>query len=959
MKVLLKSDNKTIEFISGTTEINVNDDFVQTFEVVPKIPLTDREELRVVFQTLIGESATHSLPLLKTQDFYRTEIPESLIVSGGVFSLQIFRRRYSTTGETYRETASNSYSVGIGGGVKNAKGENVTITMITTLYHEAETAIETSTANATNAEASKNQAEVFATNAGTSAGEAKTSETNAAASEANAKTSENNAEQYAISALTSSQTASTSAETAVNAKANAEAARSIAEESAIKANESAQKAESQASTVNSMWQDSLVAAERAETSAQNASSSASAANESAEQAMTAAQNAQDAENNINTTLRDVAKAKSFDNYGELVTHLKNDVLAIPYTTGQPFYIIETDVPDLWVSAVDLTTNHAYSYTSASQFLTDLDNNGGKLWVGNYQLAKLETAKVYLDDLQKKTDSRLQTSSKEVVGAINEVNSKAVSASNKATAIENAKGKACGYASLNAIGQVPSEQLPDLNYQRPTDERLTTDSKEIYGAINELDGRLDNIGETIEEKVEPTTEKVEVIETALEQANIITQETVESAYDSRITANGKKILNASFASLKKIVGNTVVYDKDENGLNGKIANVTFSGIKSTSPNGEESVLEFPETELPLGDEIDFENKKITKYGVTIVLTGDEDEKALKFYPYPSGANQRNGIRIFLKNAENFAKGFCTDGEVVEDGSQLNSEKPVVIGYNNSTNVFFVGFTDRLGITTAGQEPTDITAVISNVKSYLAQRYADGNPVTIHYVSSTLQRETEFDNSDEYKSWYLGAENVLGNDGAKHGALPTISTDYDIVNEIGSGGGGSTGGGGLSANEVKTIADSSASTALTEAKTYTDNKSVGSASASVDENNVLTVEIKDNQGNVLATTTVTLPSGGGGGGLTATDLPDALVNEFNTPTKTLTDSDKTNACAWLGALKQNTAKSSMLQAYGKLASGDQYMINAQYGEPTANDSGNGYLTVTFYKNVIKPLLDTLKS
>lgn len=51
-------------------------------------------------------------------------------------------------------------------------------------------------------------------------------------------------------------------------------------------------------------------------------------------------------------------------------------------------------------------------------------------------------------------------------------------------------------------------------------------------------------------------------------------------------------------------------------------------------------------------------------------------------------------------------------------------------------------------------------------------------------------------------------------------------------------------------------------LAEAKEYTDNKAVDSVGASVDENNVLTVAIKDKAGKVIATTTVALPSGGGG-------------------------------------------------------------------------------------------------
>lgn len=62
---------------------------------------------------------------------------------------------------------------------------------------------------------------------------------------------------------------------------------------------------------------------------------------------------------------------------------------------------------------------------------------------------------------------------------------------------------------------------------------------------------------------------------------------------------------------------------------------------------------------------------------------------------------------------------------------------------------------------------------------------------------------------------------------------------------------------------------------------------------------------------------------------------------------------------GFLAKDTSNSARIQAYAKTQSGGRYMISAQGGEPTSNDSNNNYLTVAFYKNVLKPLLDELKS
>jgi hypothetical protein len=76
-------------------------------------------------------------------------------------------------------------------------------------------------------------------------------------------------------------------------------------------------------------------------------------------------------------------------------------------------------------------------------------------------------------------------------------------------------------------------------------------------------------------------------------------------------------------------------------------------------------------------------------------------------------------------------------------------------------------------------------------------------------------------------------------------------------ISATGGGSEGG--LGEASVRAIAQDEAGKALTEAKEYTDEKAVDSVGATV-EGQELTVEIKDKAGNVIATTTVTLPSGG---------------------------------------------------------------------------------------------------
>lgn len=258
----------------------------------------------------------------------------------------------------------------------------------------------------------------------------------------------------------------------------------------------------------------------------------------------------------------------------------------------------------------------------------------------------------------------------------------------------------------------------------------------------------------------------------------------TSWNEQAVAGGAHALDKSQAVLKKVVGSTVAYDKDENGLNGKLANASFAGIESTNADGTKtSTLSFPKTETPLGTTIDLESKKITNYGVDIVLTGTESD-GLLYYQYGSGENQRNGIRLRLKQAENFAKGYCTDGEVAEDASQLNGAYKIAIGYNNSTDLLWVGFIDVIGITAKGENPTDTNTVIQEVQAYLAQRYADGNPVTIRYVSGILQSERDFTfeeyvGGNTYTVYKNGTETVQGNDGAIYDAYNTMTVSYECV------------------------------------------------------------------------------------------------------------------------------------------------------------------------------------
>ena len=145
-----------------------------------------------------------------------------------------------------------------------------------------------------------------------------------------------------------------------------------------------------------------------------------------------------------------AKAVSFATYGDMVAALKA-AGKTDYKVGDNLFIVATDVPDYWVSAV-------------------LDNNTGD--TGYFSISPLESQKVDLSEYQKKTDNSLNTTNKTVVGAINEVKGIADGASTKANANEETLNKIVGgqqevakatnaNTAVNVTGQINGKAIDSI------------------------------------------------------------------------------------------------------------------------------------------------------------------------------------------------------------------------------------------------------------------------------------------------------------------------------------------------------------------------------------------------------------------------------------------------------------------------------------------------------------------
>lgn len=215
----------------------------------------------------------------------------------------------------------------------------------------------------------------------------------------------------------------------------------------------------------------------------------------------------------------------------------------------------------------------------------------------------------------------------------------------------------------------------------------------------------------------------------------------------------------------------------------------------TPYIEPTKYAFPNTVNPLGRTIDFENKKIVDYGITVELDGTENWN----YYTAKGSfvnNSGNGvvldgfIPVSVGNVRRLP-GIATDG-TVEIETDITSDTGFQAGKIwlgiDGRGLYWTGILDMLGFTTKGVEPTDDekATAIDQFKAYLAQR-ADVNPVIVRYVAPSVQSETPFTEAqtaagDSYLP-YTGGTETVDNANAEYGVENNITQEYDIVNKIG--------------------------------------------------------------------------------------------------------------------------------------------------------------------------------
>lgn len=105
-------------------------------------------------------------------------------------------------------------------------------------------------------------------------------------------------------------------------------------------------------------------------------------------------------NEVNSIAKGANQALSYSNYQAMVTAF-NSLANNVHNVGQNVMIITLNVPDLWISSIE-STSQSYTYTSDSDFTNALATNG-YVQVGYYKLSALETQKVDLTNYVTNTD----------------------------------------------------------------------------------------------------------------------------------------------------------------------------------------------------------------------------------------------------------------------------------------------------------------------------------------------------------------------------------------------------------------------------------------------------------------------------------------------------------------------------------------------------------------------------
>lgn len=398
----------------------------------------------------------------------------------------------------------------------------------------------------------------------------------------------------------------------------------------------------------------------------------------------------------------------FNTYAAMEEDLKSSTKD-KYHLGDTLLLKENNTPDYWISAI-------------------LDTNTGDY--GYYEVSELET-KIDLSEYQTKVDNTLETTSKTIVGAINE--NKGVLATKQAS-VDNSLSTT-NKALVGAINEV-NQGVSDLDTtkQNKNDNSLSTTSKNIVGAINEVQGITNTLDASKQNKNDnalTTTNKTIVgainelkSDNETQNANILNKQDKHSV---DLATNSKEIVGAINEN-KESIG---TLDTKINTVEGKIP------TKNSQLQNDENY-------------IDNTVNNLVNYTTTIVLQENLDTKANKSEiptKLSTLANDTNFITNEVSNLANYYDKTSVDtklnlkanrSEIPSKLSQLqNDSEYITKAVNNLENYTTTASLNALLLDKADKSeiPTKVSELI-NDNEYINKNVNNLTNYTLNSDLNTL-------------------------------------------------------------------------------------------------------------------------------------------------------------------------------------------------------------------------------
>lgn len=746
MEIILKSDNKTLEFVVGTQGINTgdwnsNDDFVQVLVARPETPLTDRESLAVVFGIDGKDQYTKPLRFLEMDGTYSCAIPNGVLMTEGEWELTILRRRYRNTDKTgdYSQIASNTYTFEVSESVKS-NGTPVTATMLQTLYDNAnKRATDAETAKAA-AEASESKAKSYAESALAYRNAAQAAAENAAADATEKAT------KAAADAETAREAAVSAKDAAEMAQADAESAATLAAAEAVReVNERINETDTK---VNSLETDIAVL-----------NNALVIGGITAKATTETAYNARITADGLNVL--DGSKAVLKKVVGSTVKC--NNLIPFPYLTAN-----NTNSAGTFTITAGADGSLTFNGSTAEYYQVRLV--GMVLKAGTYYFSwnANKTAKgVSVAIVDKKYSEGKITITEQTtvkVFAIVQANTTADNVVFKPMLNEGdtplpyeryfAGLKNASFAGIESTGRNLFKE-PD-NYTNGMLQQDGSIANNVNYRTTDYMSILGGLDFTI------SFDQTYVVDSGTTSFRVVIYDkskTVLSYFAIYPTSVGRYsyTFTAPNDAVYYRIG-TRITDKDIM-LNAGITALPYEPYTSNT-------LSFPKTELGEWDKVDFEKQKVVRGTKTVVFDGTEN------WEQQTVANSNemmnvNGIYSFmlkrvLPSISNTA-GVCNMYNTVAEGFASVS----VEGWMATT---YSEFYFR----------TKAYTTVEEWKAHLAELYASGNPLIVAYGLATPTEEA-FERGNEYRAYSGGTERVLENDNAEFGVKNTLLQNYIVVKE----------------------------------------------------------------------------------------------------------------------------------------------------------------------------------